>query len=146
MTGRSRDRFGDCAGAWPAQRPKPLPVRDRAGRARTSAAPRACSASTGRWLGRRGAARARPGDGLFGLGRAARQPTFRAYAPTHFLTRHVLSLGIAFVAALLAFQVPMALGKARALGIRRRAGAAGAVLVPFVGKGVNGARRWIRWA
>lgn len=34
-------------------------------------------------------------------------PKFARYAHTHFLTRHVLSLMVAFVAALIAFQVPV---------------------------------------
>jgi cell division protein FtsW len=65
-------------------------------------------------------------------------------APTHFLLRHVLSLAIAFVAAAVAFQVPMATWQRLAPWVF-----AGAmlllvlVLLPGIGKGVNGARRWM---
>ncbi len=93
-----------------------------------------------------GAARARPGDGLFGLGRDARQPEVRALR-ADLLPDRATSLSIAhrrssprwsrcrcrsrsgrrsspwiFVAALLLLVL---------------------VLVPVIGKGVNGARRWI---
>ena len=34
-------------------------------------------------------------------------PKFARYAHTHFLTRHVISLVVAFIAALIAFQIPM---------------------------------------
>ncbi|GBU15232.1 putative lipid II flippase FtsW [Polaromonas sp.] len=71
-------------------------------------------------------------------------PKFARYAHTHFLTRHLLALSVAFVAATLAFQIPMTLWERVApwlfvaslmLLIL--------VLIPFIGKGVNGARRWI---
>jgi cell division protein FtsW len=65
-------------------------------------------------------------------------------APTHFLVRHLLSLGIAFCVAAVAFQVPMASWQRLAPWIF--AGALALlvlVLIPGVGKGVNGARRWI---
>ena len=71
-------------------------------------------------------------------------PKFARYAHTHFLTRHVLSLMVAFVAAVIAFQVPMATWEKLApwlfvLSLLLLI----LVLVPFIGKGVNGARRWI---
>ncbi len=71
-------------------------------------------------------------------------PRFSNYAHTHFLVRHVASIAVAFVVALLAFQVPVNLWEKAApwlfiasllLLIL--------VLIPFIGKGVNGARRWI---
>ncbi len=71
-------------------------------------------------------------------------PKFSLYAHTHFLTRHIVSLVVAFAAAVLAFQVPMAVWEKWApwlfiwsLLILVL------VLVPFIGRGVNGARRWI---
>ena len=36
-------------------------------------------------------------------------PRFARYAPTHFLSRHALSLGLGFVAGLLVLQVPVSL-------------------------------------
>ena len=71
-------------------------------------------------------------------------PKFARYAHTHFLTRHTLSLVMAFVVALLAFQVPLSTWEkvapwlfvvSLALLI--------AVLIPHIGNMVNGARRWI---
>ena len=71
-------------------------------------------------------------------------PKFARYTHTHFLFRHVVSLVVAFLVALLAFQVPVATWEKLApwlfvvsLVLLML------VLVPFVGKGVNGARRWI---
>ena len=71
-------------------------------------------------------------------------PKFARYAHTHFLTRHILSLVIAFIVALLTFQVPIAAWEKLApwlfvLSLLLLI----LVLVPFIGKGVNGARRWI---
>nr|MBP7660356.1 FtsW/RodA/SpoVE family cell cycle protein [Burkholderiaceae bacterium] len=69
-------------------------------------------------------------------------PKFALYSPTHFLTRHLVSLFIAFLAALVALQVPVSFWEKSAPWIF-----VGAlfllllVLVPFIGKGVNGARR-----
>ncbi len=71
-------------------------------------------------------------------------PKYARYSPTFFLSRHALSLGIAFVAALLAVQVPISVWETWAprlfvLSLVLLA----LVLVPHVGKGVNGARRWL---
>ena len=71
-------------------------------------------------------------------------PRFSNYSHTHFLVRHLISIGVGCVAALIAFQVPIRTWEKIApwlfivslvLLIL--------VLVPFIGKGVNGARRWI---
>ena len=71
-------------------------------------------------------------------------PRFGRYAHTFFLSRHALFLGLSFVAGLLVFQVPVAtwerwapwlfVGSLLLLV---------AVIIPHVGKGVNGARRWL---
>jgi cell division protein FtsW len=71
-------------------------------------------------------------------------PKFVHYSQAFFLQRHVMSLGIAFVAALAAVQVPISFWEKQApviflislvlLVI---------VLVPFIGKVVNFSRRWI---
>jgi cell division protein FtsW len=71
-------------------------------------------------------------------------PRFANYAHTHFLLRHIMSIGVAIVAALLAFQVPVQTWEKVApyLFIASLV-LLMLVLVPFIGKGVNGARRWI---
>ena len=71
-------------------------------------------------------------------------PKFARYAHTHFLLRHVLSLAVAVAVAVLAFQLPMAVWEKLApwLFIASLVLLV-LVLVPFIGKGVNGARRWI---
>jgi cell division protein FtsW len=71
-------------------------------------------------------------------------PKFSRYAQTHFLVRHVVSLVIGFAVALLAFQVPLENWEkiARPLFVASLVLLL-AVLIPHVGKGVNGARRWI---
>ena len=71
-------------------------------------------------------------------------PRFARYAQTHFLTRHVISMVVGGVMALLAFQVPTETWEkvARPLFVIALVLLA-MVLIPFIGKGVNGARRWI---
>ncbi|NUO87417.1 MAG: putative lipid II flippase FtsW [Cupriavidus sp.] len=71
-------------------------------------------------------------------------PRYANYRESHFLMRHAFALGIGLSVGLAAFQVPVKVWDRYApklfivalilLVI---------VLVPFVGKGVNGARRWI---
>jgi cell division protein FtsW len=71
-------------------------------------------------------------------------PKFARYAQTHFLMRHAMSLVVAFVAAVVVVQLPVSLWEKSAPWLF--AGALVllvAVLIPHVGKGVNGARRWI---
>jgi cell division protein FtsW len=69
---------------------------------------------------------------------------FSRYTPTYFLYRHLLSIAMAITAGVLVVQIPLRVWEKLApwlfvvalllLVI---------VLVPFIGKGVNGARRWI---
>jgi cell division protein FtsW len=71
-------------------------------------------------------------------------PKFARYAHSHFLVRHAVFMAMSFVAALLAFQVPVStwekvapwLFVASLLLLI-------VVLLPHIGKGVNGAHRWI---
>jgi len=71
-------------------------------------------------------------------------PRFARYTHTYFLLRHALWIGIAFVAALLAFQVPVATWEKAAPGLFIFSLVLLVlVLVPHVGKVVYGARRWI---
>ncbi len=71
-------------------------------------------------------------------------PKFARYSPTHFLSRHALSLCIAFVAGLAVVQIPIAFWEKHAPWVFVAALALLVlVLMPMVGKGVNGARRWI---
>jgi len=63
---------------------------------------------------------------------------------THFLVRHLFALGVALVAGLAAFSIPLATWQRLApwlflIGLALLV----IVLVPGIGKGVNGARRWI---
>ncbi len=71
-------------------------------------------------------------------------PKFAHYSPTHFLVRHAISLAIAFAASLAVLQVPIRVWEKYAPHIFVAAlGLLVLVLIPFIGKGVNGARRWI---
>ena len=71
-------------------------------------------------------------------------PRFANYSHTHFLVRHLASLALGFFASLIVLQVPMSrwekvapwLFVASLLLLIM-------VLIPHLGKGVNGARRWI---
>jgi cell division protein FtsW len=71
-------------------------------------------------------------------------PRFANYSHTHFLVRHLASLALGFFAGLIVLQVPMSrwekvapwLFVASLLLLIL-------VLIPHLGKGVNGARRWI---
>jgi cell division protein FtsW len=71
-------------------------------------------------------------------------PRFANYGHGHFLYRHAIFIALSFVAALITFQVPVATWEKLApwlfvLSLVLLI----VVLVPHVGKGVNGARRWI---
>jgi cell division protein FtsW len=71
-------------------------------------------------------------------------PKFARYSHHHFVLRHMAWLLVAFVAALIAFQIPVATWEKAAPWLF--VGALlllVAVLIPQLGKGVNGARRWL---
>ncbi|MGL4575633.1 MAG: FtsW/RodA/SpoVE family cell cycle protein, partial [Burkholderiaceae bacterium] len=71
-------------------------------------------------------------------------PRFARYTPTHFLVRHVLFICVGLAAAVIVFRVPMAVWQRHA-PVLFLAGIALLVLVliPGIGKNVNGANRWI---
>jgi cell division protein FtsW len=72
-------------------------------------------------------------------------PRFANYAPLHFVIRHTVAIFVGFMFALVAFQVPMAVWEKRAPQVFVLSLILlGLVLVPFIGKDVNGALRWIR--
>jgi cell division protein FtsW len=71
-------------------------------------------------------------------------PRFALYSSTHFLTRQAVFIAIGMVCALATVQVPVAVWEKWAPWIFALAMLMLLiVLVPHVGKGVNGARRWI---
>jgi cell division protein FtsW len=72
-------------------------------------------------------------------------PKFTSYTATHFLIRHLLSLGLAFTAALVTVQIPMAFWeKASPWLFAAALLMLVVVLVPMLGgHSINGARRWI---
>jgi cell division protein FtsW len=71
-------------------------------------------------------------------------PKFARYTPTYFLSRHVMFMAIAVASALVAVQVPVSMWEKLSPWIFVVALLLlVVVLVPFIGKGVNGARRWI---
>ncbi|WP_394706534.1 putative lipid II flippase FtsW [uncultured Hydrogenophaga sp.] len=71
-------------------------------------------------------------------------PRFANYAQTHFLIRHTFSIAVGLIAALVAFQFPLRAWERMAPWLFALALLLLVlVLIPFIGKGVNGARRWI---
>ncbi len=71
-------------------------------------------------------------------------PRFGNYAHTHFVLRHAISTAIGVAAAFVAFQLPLRTWEKLAPWLFAVALLLlVVVLIPFIGKGVNGARRWI---
>ncbi|HEY1393336.1 MAG TPA: putative lipid II flippase FtsW [Methylibium sp.] len=71
-------------------------------------------------------------------------PRFAHYAPTHFLTRQALFIAIGLIAGAITVQLPIQVWEKSAPWLFVVALLLlMVVLVPFIGKGVNGARRWI---
>ncbi len=71
-------------------------------------------------------------------------PKYAKYSSSHFLVRHAISIGIAFAIGIMAFKVPIKVWERLAPAIFALAFILLIfVLIPGVGKGVNGARRWI---
>ena len=71
-------------------------------------------------------------------------PRFAKYAATHFLTRHLFALAMGSVLSVLAFHIPVKTWEKYAIWLFVLSLVLlVAVLIPGIGKGVNGARRWI---
>ncbi len=71
-------------------------------------------------------------------------PKYAKYSSSHFLIRHAISIVIAFTVGVLAFKVPLKVWDRLAPTIFALAFIMLIfVLIPGVGKGVNGAKRWI---
>jgi cell division protein FtsW len=71
-------------------------------------------------------------------------PRFAKYLPTHFLTRHMIAISFALIAALITVQVPVQTWERWAPWVFVAALVLlVAVLIPGLGKVVYGARRWI---
>lgn len=71
-------------------------------------------------------------------------PKYAAYHSYAFLLRHVMSLAVAMVAAIVTVRIPISVWDKYAPKLFLLALAALViVLIPHIGKGVNGARRWI---
>ena len=71
-------------------------------------------------------------------------PKFAKYTPTYFLWRQTVFVAMAFVAALIAVQIPVSFWEQASPWIFVASLLLLVlVLIPGIGKGVNGARRWI---
>ena len=71
-------------------------------------------------------------------------PKFARYAPTYFMSRQILFVVISLIAALVTVQVPVSVWeKASPWVFVASLLLLVLVLIPFIGKGVNGAHRWI---
>ena len=71
-------------------------------------------------------------------------PKFVGYTHNYFLVRHLASIAMGLVACVIAFQVPVQTWEKYAPVLFMASLALlVAVLIPHIGKGVNGARRWI---
>lgn len=71
-------------------------------------------------------------------------PKFSRFDPTHFLLRHCISIFLGIIISVIAFQIPVKTWEDNApwifiLSLFLLI----LVLLPFIGKGANGARRWI---